>query len=312
MKKCLFWIAVFSVFGLAFTSSADAAEKVFAMVPKLIGHAFYADVERGCQDEAAKLGVKCLFTGPPQADETEQVRVIRDLIIKGVDGLAIAPNNGISIAPVITAAKVKGIPVITFDSDAPRSERVLFVGTNNIQGGVEAGKAFMAAMPKGGKYGIVTGGLAAANLNDRINGFRSVLTDKFTEVSGSPSPCDDDSSRGIRNIQELLARNPDLNGLFFSGGWPMYVYEAFSQALESRHDDIATSKFIIVSYDTVPSQLRLLKDGYATALIGQRPYAMGKRSIEILKKLSEGAFVPRTVDTGVDLVTSKNVDQFLK
>ena len=62
MRKSLFWIAAFGVFGLAFTSSPYAEEKVFAMVPKLIGHAFYADVERGCQDEAAKLGVKCLFS----------------------------------------------------------------------------------------------------------------------------------------------------------------------------------------------------------------------------------------------------------
>ena len=312
MKKCLLLITVFGVFTLAFTPSIHAAEKVFAMVPKLIGHAFYADVERGCRDEGAKLGVKCLFTGPAQADAAEQILVIRDLIAKGVDGLAIAPNNGVTVAPVIVEARAKGIPVITFDSDAPKSQRILFVGTNNIQGGVEAGKAFVAAMPKGGRYAIITGGLAAANLNDRINGFRSVLTDKFTEVPGSPSPCDDDSSRGIRNIQDLLAKYPDLDGLFFSGGWPMYVYEDFARAMESRHDDIASGKFVIVSYDTVPSQLKLLKKGYATALIGQRPYAMGKRSMEILKKLSEGALVPRAVDTGVDLVTNRNVDQFLR
>ena len=69
---------------------------------------------------------------------------------------------------------------------------------------------------------------------------------------------------------------------------------------------------MIVSYDTVTSQLKLLKDGYATALIGQRPYAMGTESMDILKKLSEKAAVPEVVDTGVDLVTSANVDTFLK
>ena len=62
MKKGLLLITAFIAVGLVFTSGADAAEKVFAMVPKLIGHPFYADVERGCQVEAAKLGVKCLFS----------------------------------------------------------------------------------------------------------------------------------------------------------------------------------------------------------------------------------------------------------
>ena len=312
MKKLLLSTAAVLVAGAMLASGAFAAEKTFALVPKLIGAPFYAEVERGCEAEAAKIGVKCLFTGSPEADEAQQTRVIRDLITKGVDGLAIAPNNGASIAPVIAEAKAKGIPVTTFDSDAPKSERTLFVGTNNIQGGVEAGKAFVAALPDGGKYAIITGGLAADNLNDRIKGFRSALNDKFTEVSGSPSPCDDDSSRAIQIIQDLLVRTPDIKGIFFSGGWPMYAYEAFSRALSSRHDDIKSGKLVIVSYDTVPSQLKLLKDGYATALVGQRPYAMGAQSIDILKKLSEKAAVPDVVDTGVDLVTSKNVDQFLK
>jgi ribose transport system substrate-binding protein len=306
-------IAVLAL-GLSFASGAEAGDKakVFAMVPKLIGHPFYAEVENGCQAEAKKAGVECLFTGSPQADEAEQARVIRDLITKKVDGLAIAPNNGASIIPVIAAAKAKGIPVITFDSDAPKSERALFVGTNNLQGGAEAGKAFAAATPDGGKYAIITGGLAADNLNDRIKGFKSSLSSKYTEISGSPFPCDDDSNRAIQIIQDLLVKNPDLKGIFVSGGWPMYAYEAFSRALQSRHDDIKAGKLVIVSYDTTPSQLKLLKDGYATALVGQRPYAMGTQSIDILKKLSEKAAVPDVVDTGVDLVTAANVGQFLK
>ncbi|WP_026789435.1 sugar-binding protein [Pleomorphomonas oryzae] len=312
MKKLLLSTAAVLAVSLSFAGAANAAGKTFAMVPKLIGHPFYAEVEKGCEDAAKKLGVECLFTGSPQADEAEQARVIRDLITKGVDGLAIAPNNAASIAPVIAAAKAKGIPVITFDSDAPKSERALFVGTNNVQGGAEGGKAFVGALPEGGKYAIITGGLAAANLNDRIAGFKSALTPAFTEVSGSPFPCDDDSNRAIQIIQDLLVKNPDLKGIFISGGWPMYAYEAFSRALASRHDDIKAGKLVIVSYDTVTSQLKLLKDGYATALIGQRPYAMGTESMDILKKLSEKAAVPVVVDTGVDLVTSANVDTFLK
>jgi len=314
MKSFSLTSVVALAIGLSFVSGAQAADKakVFAMVPKLIGHPFYAEVEKGCQEQAKKIGVECLFTGSPQADEADQARVIRDLITKKVDGLAIAPNNAASIIPVIAAAKAKGIPVITFDSDAPKSERSLFVGTNNIQGGVEAGKVFVKAAPDGGKYAVVTGGLAAANLNERIKGFKSALNDRYTEIAGSPYACDDDSNKAIQIIQDLLVKNPDLKGIFISGGWPMYAYEAFSRALQSRHDDIKAGKLAIVSYDTTTSQLKLLKDGYATALVGQRPFAMGTRSMEILKKLSEKASVPDGVDTGVDLVTAANADQFLK
>ncbi len=292
--------------------SAAEKTKVFAMVPKLVGVPFYADVEAGCKDEAKKLGVECLFTGPTQVDEAQQVQVMRDLITRGVSGIAVAPNNPESVASVIVAAQKKGIPVITFDSDAPKSKRTSFVGTNNLQGGELGGKAFKAALPNGGTYAIITGGLAADNLNDRIKGFREAIGSGFKEVSGSPFPCDDDSSRAIQNIQDVLAKNPNISGFFFSGGWPMFAPEAYSRALRSRADQIKNGKFVVVSFDVQEPQLRLLKEGLATALVGQRPFAMGVQSMEVLNKLSDKQSVPPVVDTGVDLVDAKNVDQFLK
>lgn len=285
--------------------------KVFALVPKLVGVPFFADVEAGCKEQAAKMGVECLFTGPTQVDEAEQVRVIRDLITRNVSGLAISPNNPESVASAIAAAQAKGIPVITFDSDAPKSKRSAFVGTDNRGGGELGGKAFRAALPGGGTYAIVTGGLAADNLNARIAGFKAGLGDGFKEVAGSPFPCEDDSSRGIQIMQDVLAKNPTLSGFFFSGGWPMFAPEAYTRALRNRADDIKSGKFVVVSFDVQDPQLRLLKAGMATALVGQRPRAMGAQSLVVLNALLAKESVQPVTDTGVDLVDAKNVDQFM-
>ena len=287
-------------------------KKVFALVPKLVGVPFYSDVESGCMAEAKKIGVECLFTGGTQVDEAEQVRVIRDLITKNVAGLAIAPNNPASVAASIEAAQVKGIAVITFDSDAPKSTRTTFVGTNNIQGGEEGGKAFKATLPGGGKYAIITGGLAADNLNERIDGFRSQLDSKFTEVAGSPYPCEDDANKAVQLVQDVLAKNPDLSGFFFSGGWPMFAPQAYARAVKSRAEDIKSGKFAVVAFDVQDSQLQLLKAQLATALVGQRPMTMGAKSIDILNMLAKGEKVPAVVDTGVDVVTSANVEGYVK
>jgi ribose transport system substrate-binding protein len=256
--------------------------------------------------------VRCLFTGSPEADEIEQHKVIRDLIARMVDGIAIAPNNPETIAPLIAIAQAKGIPVITFDSDAPKSKRSAFVGTNNLQGGAEAGKVFKASLPKGGKYAIITGGLAADNLNDRIEGFKSALGSGFTEVDGSPFPCDDDPDRALTLIEDALKKNPDLDGLFFSGGWPMYDFGNYAHTIRPRQDDIRQGRFVVVSYDNVEAQLKALKAGLVTALIGQRPYNMGVQSIDVLMKLSAKQKAPTVIDTGVDVVTSENVDKFSK
>ncbi len=316
MKKLLLTTAAVATVGLALagavTRQAQAADKkVFAMVPKALGVPFYADAEKGCKDEAAKIGAECLFTGPAQLDDAEQARIVRDLITRKVNGISIAPNNPELIAGAITAGLAAGIPVITFDSDAPNSKRIAFVGTNNEGGGETAGEQFAKDMPKGGTYAVLTGGLSAANLNDRIKGFKSKLGADFKEVSGSPFSCDDDSNKAVQIIQDVLTKNPKLDGIFYSGGWPMFAPEAYTRAVKKRAADIKSGKFVIVSFDTLPSQLKLLKEGYATALVGQRPYAMGVDSMDQLNTLSTGGKVPPVTDTGTDVVTKANVDTFM-
>ena len=308
LKRVL--LAAAAVAALGAGQAGAAEKKVYALVPKALGVPFYADAEKGCKEEAAKTGAECLFTGPAQLDDAEQTRIVRDLITKKVAGISIAPNNPDSISNVISAALAKNIPVITFDSDAPKSKRVAFIGTNNEAGGASAGEAFAKALPNGGTYAVLTGGLSAQNLNDRIKGFKSKLGDKFKEVSGSPFACNDDSSTGVQIIQDILAKNPNIDGIYFSGGWPMFAPEAYMRALKNKAADIKSGKFVIVSFDTLPAQIKLLKDGYATTLVGQRPLAMGTGSIDQLEKLSKGEKVPPVTDTGVDIVDASNVAKF--
>jgi ribose transport system substrate-binding protein len=316
-KHALFVVIGVLSLSLAPMNGLQAAgkQKTFAIVPKSISVSFYNDVERGCKEEGTKLAVNVIYTGPDTPDAAKQVQILQDLVSRGIDGFAVAPMDADSVIGVIDAALKKGIKVITFDSDSPKSGRVCFVGTNNHQGGVEAGKAFASMMPKG-KYAILTGGLAADNLNQRIDGFRESLKaagGEYTEMQGSPFPCNDDAPKSIQIIQDTLTRNPDLNGFFFSGGWPLFgAPEAYLKAVAKYLPDIKAKKFVVVSFDTLTDELKLLKQGACNALIGQRPYAMGTKSVDVLNDLTDGKTVPAVVDTGVDVVTAENVSDFLK
>jgi ribose transport system substrate-binding protein len=315
MKSTKFPLGCVLFIGAAVMASlANAADKpkTFALVPKSISVPFYADVEKGCKEEAQKLGVKIMYTGPDTADEAEQVKVLRDVVARGVSGLAVAPMNADSVIGVIADARKKGIPVITFDSDSPNSQRICYVGTDNLEAGKEAGKAFKKLLPKG-KYAVLTGGLAAANLNERIKGFKEIVNGSdYTEVQGSPFPCEDDAVRGVQIVQDIMTRYPNLDGIFFSGGWPLFgAPEAFIKAVAKRAADIKADKFVLVAFDTLPEELKLLKAGYCSALIGQRPYAMGVKSMDVLNDIANGG-KGENVNTGVDVVERSNVDQFLK
>jgi ribose transport system substrate-binding protein len=297
---------------LAPTARAADKTKTFALVPKSISVPFYADVEKGCKEEAKKLGVQLVYTGPNTPDEAEQVEILKDVVSRGVNGLAVAPMNADSVTGVIAEARKKGIAVITFDSDAPNSQRMAYVGTDNLDAGREAGKAFKKLLPKG-KFAIITGGLAAANLNERIKGFKEIVTGSdYSEISGSPFPCDDDAVRAVQILQDILTRYPNLDGIFFSGGWALFgAPEAYMKAIGKRAADVKANKFVLVSFDTLPEELKLLQDGYCSALIGQRPYAMGTQSMDVLNNLANGKKA-ENVNTGVDVVDSSNVNQFMK
>src|ERR1700740_2633360 len=274
----LFLLASVAVCALSLPAGLHAAgkQKTFAIVPKSISISFYNDVEKGCKEEGAKLGVNVMYTGPATADAAKQVQVLQDLVSRGVDGFAVAPMDGDAVIGVIDSAIKKGIKVICFDSDSPKSQRTCFVGTNNEQGGYEGGKAFASMLPKG-KFAVLTGGLASVNHNQRGDGFRKGLKrqgGEYTEISGSPFPCNDDAPKSIQIIQDTLTRYPDLNGFFFSGGWPLFgAPEAYLRAVSKHKDDIKTKKFVVVAFDTLPEELKILKQSECNALIGQRPYA---------------------------------------
>jgi ribose transport system substrate-binding protein len=313
MKRSLWFVLYISAgFAATLTIAHAAGKPTFAIVPKSISIAFYADVERGCKEEGDKLGVNVIYTGPDTADAAKQVQILQDLVSRGVSGFAVAPMDAESVIGVIDAALKKGIKVITFDSDSPKSGRIAFVGTNNYQAGVEAGKAFAANQPDG-KFAVITGGLAAANHNERGAGFRDALKatgGKYTEIPGSPFPCNDDAAKSIQIIQDVLSRYPDLDGFFFSGGWPLFgAAEAYVRAVDVNH---RIENLTVVSFDSLPEELALLKKSYVDALIGQRPYAMGVKSVDVLNDLVQGKKVPAVIDTGVDVINQEIVDQFIK
>ena len=291
--------------------NAKAGLRTFVLISKSLGNPFFSEVERGAKEEAAKLGCTVVHMGPGSADQTAQIQILRDVIVKGTDGIAISAVNADSLVRPIEEARAKGIPVVTFDSDSPNSKRQAYIGTDNLQGGVLAGNAFKELMPKNGSYAILTGTLASINLSDRIQGFKKTIGEGYIEVSGSPFSCDDSVPKSIQLIQDALTKYPNLDGFFFAGGWPLLAGDAYVRALGSRGPEVKTKKFIVVSFDTLPPILKLLRQGYASVLVGQRPAEMGAKSIEVLMAICDHEQIQTRYDTGVDLVTAENVDQFL-
>ena len=295
--------------------SGYAAEKLkFAVVPKAMNNPFFDLARDGCIKRAEELGtVECVYRGPIEHEPATEVQIIQDLITQRVDGLAISVSDVGALTGVIKPARDAGIHVITFDADAPGSAREAYIGTNNKDLGRALGEMLVKAQPRVGLYAMVSGGPAAANLNERLEGVREVVgKTSWKEVSGSPTYCNDDPALAVQQLNDLTTAHPDLNAVVAVGGWPLFVPEGYRNFFNNNADRFKSGKLVAVSADTLPSELQLLKEGYVAALVGQRPFEMGEKVMDTLLALHDGKPVQEIIYTGVDRVTKDNVGGFLK
>lgn len=284
----------------------DGSPITVAIVPKGV-HPFFEDSRIGAEEEAAALGVTFEWQAPQQFDAALQVRMIEDLITKGVNAIVISPNEPTSVVDVINNGLEQGILMLTFDSDSPDSNRVEYIGTNNKTAGMLQGETLRDALGGSGKIGIITGGLGALNLNERIEGLRETIGPDIEVVEVVAT--DEDLQKGFGVSEALLRTHPDLNGVacMSATGGP-----TLAQVMQGP--EFADRELTIVAFDDLQEVLDAIEAGIIYATMVQRPVQMGKLSIsESYKMLTEG-YVPECalLDTGVTVVTAENLTTYTK
>ncbi len=297
-----------------FSLTAQAKDKVFALVPKAMNNPFFDQARDGCKKAAAEIGgVECYYIGPGEhGGGDEQFQMVQDLIAKRVDGIAVSSANAAAIARAAKAAKDAGIPFITWDSDllpGDKGLRATYIGTVNTQIGAEVAKRVMALKPNGGTFCIQSGGPAAVNHNERIQGMLQTLPpDKWKQVAGCPQYNNDDFPLSIAEMTDILAKYPKLDAFLNTGGAPQMVPVAYRQLLERHADRIKNHDLVLVFVETMDVQMGFLKEGLSDGQVGQRPYEMGYRAMYVLNDLLAGKAPPDPITVGLDVCTPDTVD----
>jgi ribose transport system substrate-binding protein len=323
-------IAALTLAGAADPGFAQAKKYTFALVPKHMNNPFFDQARDGCKKAEKELGglVQCMYIGPSEhGGGDEQAQVVVGLIARKVDGIAVSPSNAAAMGRVLEGAKRAGIPVLTWDSDLlPENAdlRIAYVGTKNYDIGVNLAKIVQEIKPDGGSICIQSGGAAAANHNERMQGIRDTLAgtsgttspgerlegdNGWTEVDGCPLYTDDDFPRSVQQMEDILARYPDLDAFVPTGGFPQFVPDAYRNVASKHKDRIESQDLALVVADTLPVQMELLKDGLSNGQVGQRPFEMGYKAMDFLKDIKEGKPAPKDPTfTGLDVCTKANAD----
>src|SRR6185437_1162914 len=173
---------------------------------------FWTIARAGCEEAAKELGdVDVDFRIPSTGTAAEQQQLLDDLLVKGVDGIAVSPVDPANQTALLDKIASHAL-LITQDSDAPKSQRACYIGTDNVAAGKEAGKLIKEALPNGGKIMVFVGSMDAQNAQDRFNGIKQELTGSKVEIIDVRTD-ETDNSRAQRNAEDTLVKYPDVGCL---------------------------------------------------------------------------------------------------
>mmetsp|Transcript_18446 Transcript_18446/g.39903 ORF Transcript_18446/g.39903 Transcript_18446/m.39903 type:complete len:635 (+) Transcript_18446:99-2003(+) len=284
------------------STTTTTASYTFAVVPKRTNSPYWQVVKTGCEIRAQRLtkelnnvNVTCLFIGPPEGGpetEANQAEIVEDIIdgkYGTIDGLALAVVGTSTAEPLIEKAAEKGIHTVTFDTDAPNSQRLAYIGTDNVAMGRELGRVLLQIDSEGGTYGLI--GAGGGSIALRLQGVRESLDNsKWVEVADSPKDCGGNNTLAVAQMLELVQANPHLGAIIPVGAWPMNEPQLWQDFVDEN------SNVITVVGDSLPGQIDLMRMGYANALVGQLPFEMGRiaidRLMEVRTSLEAGLGLP--------------------
>jgi ribose transport system substrate-binding protein len=308
--------AALAALGLAALAAApaDAAGKklTIALIPGLTTDAFYITMHKGAQAAAAALVDTLVFQGAPEFNAVPQLPVLDAVIARHPDVILIAPTDKVQLIQPLKKAVDAGIKVITVDTfigtgkyqtgsgdaDFPLS----YVASDNILGGQIAARALAKAIGDKGKVYVSNVKPGVSTTDQREEGFKdemknhpgiTVLTTQFN---------DDDANKAASQLQSVLARNPDLAGVFGAN-----LFSALGAANGVKQAGKAGA-IKVAAFDAPKSIVEPLKSGLVDMAIAQHPSEIGYFGVVAAHAALTGHSIPTAIGTGFTVITKDNVD----
>lgn len=270
---------------------------------------FWTIARKGVEKADAELNdVTVEFKIPGEGTAAEQKRIIDDLLSTGINGIAMSPVDPDNQTELINETAKKAL-VVTQDSDAPNSDRAVYVGTDNVAAGRQAGELIKEALPNGGKIMLFVGKADARNASERAQGIKEALQGTNIEIIDTRTD-DTDRARAKSNAADTLVKYPDIAALV--GLWS-YNGPAILNAVKEANK---TNQVKIICFDEEDETLAGVKEGSIFATVVQQPFEFGYQSVKVMEKILSGdkSVIPANKQINIPTLVIKqnDVDAFQK
>ena len=262
------------------------------LLPKKKGIAYFSSCNDGAQQAAKELGdVDLTYDGPTDGAPEKAASLIETWTLKGADVIAISPNDPSVLAPAMTAARAKGVHVLTWDADGKPGTRDFFVNQATSE---QIGDALVKTMVNDlggadkavGKVAVVTATLTAANQNEWIKYIKARLLDYPKLELVAVKPCNDDQNLAFQVTQDLIKTYPDLKGVFGISS------VAFPGAAEAVKQAGKSGQVLVTGLSTPNAMKAYVQDGTVKSVILWNTQDLGYLTVYAAEAVAKGTLKP--------------------
>src|SRR5438552_12288032 len=277
--KPKFILTLLAVLAGALTVQAQKKSYTIGLVAKSQSNPVFQASRVGALDSARDLGkklgieIKIDWRTPNEEDAQKQAEAIEQLVLAGADGIAVSCSDANKLTDAINSAVKNGVPVATFDSDAPASKRFVTFGIDDIKCGEQVMEELAKIMEGKGTVAILAGNQNAPNLQKRVQGVKNAAK-KYPGIKIRDTHYHKETPQdAAAKVEQVMQANPDINGWAMIGGWPLFT----DNALKWQPGTVKC-----VAVDALPPELAYLRSGHVQLLLAQQCYEWGYRSVEHL------------------------------
>ncbi len=296
---------IVAVCGLLVVAAAGcnrpAAALKIAVIPKSTNDTFWVLVHSGAEKGAKAAHVSIDWNGPANESDTDvEIRLLSDMLAKGVSAVVIAPQDAKALAEPIRSA-MKQVPVVVMDSAVATDDYTAFVATDNLEGGKMAGREMIKLLGKdGGKVIMLRNDPASASTMDREDGFKEAIKDSKVELVAEQFHKSDVQIATSR-AQDMILSHPDVVGVFASNedGTIGAINALKSAQSKGRH-------IRCVAFDSTEAIADALDQKIIDSLVLQDPIRMGELAVKAAAAAMKGEKVEKNQPMAPTLVTQDN------
>jgi len=289
-----------SVFG-------SGASYKFTIVNHVTTNPFFVPTQYGAADACKLLGCSYTWTGSESSNVSQMVNALNTAVSSGVDGIAVALIDLHAFNAPVEAALKAGIPVVSYNADAPTNGRLSYIGQDLKKAGEKMGER-IAEDVGSGDVAIFIATPGSANLQPRIEGAVAAV-----KASGKPITIHEVATGAavpgeLSTIDSYWVGHKETKGMYAVDGGDT---ESLAKVMQKYS---LAGKVKAGGFDLTEETQKLLQEGNIEFTIDQQPYQQGFLPILQLFfwRASGSLSGPAEVDTGLKFLNKETVGPYVE